>query len=90
MRRILVENARRKKCLKHGGSRQRQELKADLAAAPEPDEELLALDEALDLLAVKDPLKAEVVKLRYFAGLTADQAAQALGISPSAGDRAWA
>lgn len=90
MRRILVEQARRKQTERHGGQRQREEIDVDRIAVPEPDEELLALNEALDLLAAKDPQKANLVKLRYFAGLTGDQAAEALGISPSTADRTWA
>jgi RNA polymerase sigma factor (TIGR02999 family) len=89
MRRILIDRARQKQRLRHGGGRRRQELHPDLAAAPEPDEQLLALDAALAQLAVKDPVKARLVELRYFAGLTGDQAAQILGISPSAADRHW-
>lgn len=90
IRRILVEQARRRLALKRGGQQQREELVADRIAAPAPDEELLALHEALDKLAEQHPEKAALVKLRYFAGLTADQAAAALGISPSAADRQWA
>src|SRR5437588_596926 len=75
MRRILVENARRKRTLKHGGGRGRVDLDAAAPAAPEPREDLLALDEALDKLAGRDPVKAELVKLRYFAGLTAERSA---------------
>jgi RNA polymerase sigma factor (TIGR02999 family) len=89
MRRILIENARRKQRRKHGGGRQGQELEADLVAAPEPDEQLRALDEALTRLAERDPLKARLVELRYFAGLTGDEAANVLGISPSTADRHW-
>ena len=89
MRRILVEAARRRVALKRGGHVDRTDLELDHIPAPEPDEELLALDEALDRLAAHDPQKAELVKLRYFAGLTADQAAAALGISPSTADRSW-
>jgi RNA polymerase sigma factor (TIGR02999 family) len=89
MRRILVEGARRKARLKHGGGRRRRELHPDLAAAPEPDEDLLALDAALAKLAHTDPLKARLVELRYFAGLTGDQAAQTLGIAPRTADRHW-
>jgi RNA polymerase sigma factor (TIGR02999 family) len=89
MRRILVEIARRQKTAKRGADRLRDNLDPDRIAAPVPDDELLALDEALEKLAAKDPLKAELVKLRYFAGLTADEAAAALGISPSAADRHW-
>jgi RNA polymerase sigma factor (TIGR02999 family) len=90
MRRILVENARRKRTRKHGGGLIRHELGAVELMAPELGEDLLALDEALDLLAKKDPVKAELVKLRHFAGLTVDQTAQALGISPATADRYWA
>jgi RNA polymerase sigma factor (TIGR02999 family) len=89
MRRILVEAARRKRAHKHGGGRERQELDADALAAPEPDVDLVALDAALDRLAAADPVKARLVELRYFAGLTGDQAAAVLGISPSAADRLW-
>ncbi|MFO0844028.1 MAG: ECF-type sigma factor [Gemmataceae bacterium] len=89
MRRILVESARRKARVKHGGGRRRQELHAGLAAAVEEGEELLALDAALGKLAACDPLKARLVELRYFAGLTGDQAAEMLGISPSTADRHW-
>ena len=74
MRRILIDRAQRKRTRKHGGGRQRQEL--DLVAAPQPDEELLALDTALEKLAVGDPLKAKLVELRFFAGLTGEQAAE--------------
>ena len=88
MHRILIDNARRKRAQKHGGGLQRQPL--DAVAAPEPDENLLALDEALEKLAAQDPVKARLVELRYFAGLTGDQAAEALGIAPSTADRHWA
>jgi RNA polymerase sigma factor (TIGR02999 family) len=89
IRRILVEQARRKQAVKRGRGLERDDMPLDSIAAPAPDEELLALDEALDLLAKKDQEKADLVKLRYFAGLTADQAAAALGISPSTADRHW-
>jgi RNA polymerase sigma factor (TIGR02999 family) len=89
MRRILVENARRKQTHKHGGGRQRRDLDAEALVAPEPDVDLLALDAALDRLAEQDPLKAKLVELRYFAGLTGDQAAAALGMSASSADRLW-
>lgn len=88
MRRILVENARRKQTRKRGGGHQRQPL--ETVAAQEPDEELLALDEALAKLATTDPQKARLVELRYFAGLTGEQAAAVLGISPTTADRHWA
>jgi RNA polymerase sigma factor (TIGR02999 family) len=90
MRRILVESARRKRSHKHGGGLARQPLDEAQVAAPEAPEDLLALDEALDKLAARDPAKAELVKLRYFAGLTIEQAAKALGISPATADRHWA
>jgi RNA polymerase sigma factor (TIGR02999 family) len=89
IRRILVEQARRRRAAKRGGSHEREELDPDRIAAPVPDDELLALHEALDRLAEAHPEKAELVKLRYFAGLTADQAAEALGVSPSTADRHW-
>ncbi len=88
MRRILIDNARRKHTHKRGGGLQRQQLEE--AAAPQPDENLLALDEALKKLAATDPAKAQLVELRYFAGLTGDQAARVLGISPTTADRHWA
>jgi RNA polymerase sigma factor (TIGR02999 family) len=88
MRRILIDNARRKQAQKHGGGLQRQPL--DAVAAPMPDDNVLALDEALTKLAEKDPAKAKLVELRYFAGLTGDQAAEILGISPTTADRHWA
>ena len=88
MRRILVDNARRKQSGKHGGGRQRQDLDADALAAPDSDLDLVALDVALFRLAEHDPLKARLVELRYFAGLTGKQAAAVLGMSASA-DRLW-
>jgi RNA polymerase sigma factor (TIGR02999 family) len=88
MRRILIDNARRKRTRKRGGELRRQPLEA--VAVPETDDELLALDEALQKLAAIDPKKAKLVELRYFAGLTAEQAAQVLGISPTTADRHWA
>jgi RNA polymerase sigma factor (TIGR02999 family) len=90
MRRILVENARRKKTEKHGGGLQRHDAAELPIAAPEPEEDLVALDEALDKLAEHDPTKAELVKLRYFAGLTIEEAADALDISPATAKRYWA
>jgi RNA polymerase sigma factor (TIGR02999 family) len=91
MRRILTDNARRKLTRKRGGGVDgviREPLEA--VAAPEPDDELLALDEALRKLAVTEPQKARLVELRYFAGLTGEEAAEALGISPTTADRHWA
>ena len=90
MRRILVENARRKETLKRGGGRRRVELDEINPAAEESDHDLLALHEALEKLEAKDRRKAELVKLRFFAGFTNDQAAQVLGISPSTADNDWA
>ena len=88
MRRILIDSARRKLTQKRGGGSERQPL--DAVASPEPDADLLALDEALDKLAATDPVKARLVELRYFAGLTGEQAAEVLGISPTTADRHWA
>jgi RNA polymerase sigma factor (TIGR02999 family) len=90
MRRILVDNVRRKRSLKRGGGLVRQEFDEAELVAPEPCEDLLALDEALDRLAAKDPTKAELVKLRYFAGLTMPQIADTLGISLATAERYWA
>lgn len=90
MRRILVENARRKKRLKRGGNQVRVDLTESEIAAPMPDEELLALDEALNRLAEKDPRAAELVKLCYFVDLTQEQAAKELGVSISTVERTWA
>lgn len=89
MRRILVENARRKARLKHGGGRRRQEFEVLQIAAPEVSEDVLKLDAALERLAQSDPQSAQLVKLRYFAGLTIAQAAQALGVSPRKADFMW-
>lgn len=90
MRRILVDRARRKAAARHGGELGRLELEPDLAAAPEVREDLIALDEALDRLAIEDPIKAELVKLRFFAGLTLPEAAKALGLSERTAGRHWA
>jgi RNA polymerase sigma factor (TIGR02999 family) len=90
MRRILVENARRRRSEKHGGGLQRIDFDEVQTLAEPPAETLLALDEALDQLAAEDPVKAELVKLRCFAGLSHQDAAQALGISRASADRYWA
>jgi RNA polymerase sigma factor (TIGR02999 family) len=90
MRRILVETARRRHRLKRGGHRARVDLDAAQPAAPETDDELLALDEALEKLAAKDPVKAQLVQLRIFAGVTLAEAAEILGLSASTADRYWA
>jgi RNA polymerase sigma factor (TIGR02999 family) len=89
MRRILVENARRKKALRRGGDRRREDLDAIEPEAPRESEDLLALDEALDQLAERDPAKANLVKLHYFAGLTMEQTAEALRISLATAHRHW-
>jgi RNA polymerase sigma factor (TIGR02999 family) len=89
MRRILIGNARRKQALKRGGQAQRVDLDAiELAECPD-DEKLLAMDDALVRLAANDPVKAELVKLRYFAGLTIKDTAAILGISTATADRYW-
>ena len=90
MRRILIENARRKQRLKRGGGRQRVDLEDADLAIDEPSTDLVALDEALTKLAEDDPVVAELVKIRYFAGLTLAQAAELLGISRRTADRYWA
>src|SRR5262249_5125244 len=89
MRRILVEAARRKGRLKRGGGLQRQPIEEDQITAPEIDVDLIELDAALDKLTAKDARKAELVKLRYFAGLTIEEAAAALGVSVTTADRDW-
>ena len=90
MRRILVENARHKAALKCGGGQVRHELDEARLVIEGPREDLLALDEALEKLASVDAVKAELVKLRYFAGLTVQEAAGALGISTTTAERYWA
>jgi RNA polymerase sigma factor (TIGR02999 family) len=89
MRRILVESARCKGRLKRGGHWQRQDVRVVEPAAEAPAVDVLALDEALEQLAREHPEKAELVKLRYFAGLTLAEAAAALGFSTSTADRQW-
>ena len=90
MRRILVDNAHRKNSLKKGGNRKRVELSEVDPAIRPPDDNLIALDEAIDKLAALEPQTAELVKLRYFAGFTNKQSAELLGISPRLGDSLWA
>ena len=90
MRRILIDNARRKQRLKRGGGHQRCDLDAVDIAIEGPSCDLIALDEALKKLAKKDKAKADLVNLRYFAGLTGKQAAKVLGISHSTADVHWA
>ena len=97
MRRILIDNARRKQRLKRGGNLQRADAE-DIACLPDETgltfsgscDDLIALDEALEKLAQKDKVKADLVKLRFFAGLTGEQAATVLGISHNTADRYWA
>jgi RNA polymerase sigma factor (TIGR02999 family) len=89
MRRILVENARRKNALRRGGDRQRVDLSHVEPVARGDSDDVLALNDALEKLGRKDRVKCELVKLRYFAGLTVEQAAEALGISPATAHRHW-
>ena len=90
MRRILVEVARQKASLKRGGDRDRRDVVDSLLAAPEPREDLVALDAALTKLAETDKQAAKLVQLRYFAGLSIREIAEILGISPRTADRLWA
>jgi RNA polymerase sigma factor (TIGR02999 family) len=89
MRRILVESARRKKRRKHGGDLQRVPLDDVVASDAAPSDDLLALDEALARLAQEDPIKSRLVELRFFAGLSVEDAARCLGISRATADRYW-
>ena len=90
MRRLLIDQARRKSAARHGGGRARHDLDHIELATPEPAAELQAVDEALTRFEAIEPAKAALVKLRYFAGMTIPQAAEALGIAPSTADRHWA
>ncbi len=90
MRRILVEKARRNRSVKHGGRRVRIDLDEALVVGDEPRQDLLEIDELLEQLAGADPRAAELVKLRFFAGLTGEQTAEVLGISPRSADLLWA
>ena len=90
MRRILIDNARRRKAVRHGGNVERVPLDGLELAAGVDDDQLLAVHEALDRLAAHDVVKAELVKLRFFAGLTIEQAAKVLGLSESTAKRHWA
>jgi RNA polymerase sigma factor (TIGR02999 family) len=89
MRRILVENARSKRRLKRGGDRARMPLEEAELLAPEPSEDVLALDEALTVLAATDRAAADLVQLRYFGGLSIPSAARVLGVSPRTAERLW-
>ena len=90
MRRILVDQARRKRALRHGGGQERVDIQELDLAAPEADTQLLAVHEALDKLAAHHPVKADVVKLRYFIGLTIAETAEVLGISEPTAKNYWA
>jgi len=89
MRRLLVENARRKNALQRGGDRERLDLSLAEPEAPRLSEDVLALSDALEKLEKQDRNKADLVKLRYFAGMTMEQAAEAVGISPATAHRHW-
>jgi RNA polymerase sigma factor (TIGR02999 family) len=89
MRRILIENARRKQAERHGGGQARVDINGVEIAAVAKDDELLAVNEVLEKLAMRDKQKAELVKLRYFAGFTTEEAAEVLGISIPTADRWW-
>ena len=89
MRRILVDNARRKRTQRHGGGQQRVDLK-DIGLPVTTDDQVLAVNEALEKFAAVEPQKAELVKLRYFVGLTNEQAAEVLGVSLATIKRHWA
>jgi RNA polymerase sigma factor (TIGR02999 family) len=90
MRRILIDDARRKRRLKRGGGRDRVDLDQVEAAAVAPGDDLLAVDEALEQFAAEDPKKAELVMLRFYGGLSVEEAARCLGISRATADRHWA
>ena len=90
MRRILIDNARRKRAEKHGGKLERIDLNGVEVAEAMPSEDILAVDEALSRLAAEEPVKAELVKLRYFGGLSVEDAGRVLGISRATADRYWA
>jgi len=89
MRRILIERARRRRAVRHGGELQRVNLQADMVASPEDDDHLLALNEALEKLERKHPAQAQVVKLRYFAGMSNEEIAELLGVSLSTVKNYW-
>ncbi len=90
MRRILIDKARRKSALRHGGDQQRVDLEDVAIAAPGDDDQLLAVNDALDKLAAENKTEAELVKLRYFVGMTLEEAAAVLGISARTADNYWA
>jgi RNA polymerase sigma factor (TIGR02999 family) len=90
MRRILVDRARRKRALRHGGGQVRVDIQQIDLPSPDADDQLLAVNDALDKLAAQDPVEAELVKLRYFVGLSAEEAASLLGVSPRTARDYWA
>ena len=90
MRRILIEKARCKRALRHGGGQQRVDFEGLAVAAPADDDQVLAVDDALDRLALQNEVEADLVKLRYFVGMTLEEAAEALGISARTADNYWA
>jgi len=90
MRRILIERARRRQCIRHGGGQERVDVADVDVAAPESDERLLAVHDALDQLTVEDPIKARVVNLRFFVGFDDREVAEALGLSERTVERYWA
>jgi RNA polymerase sigma factor (TIGR02999 family) len=90
MRRILIDNARRKKALRHGGGQSRLDIEEIDLASPAEDDRLLAINDALDKLAAEDPPKAQLVKLRFFAGMSLEEAAAVLQISEATAKRWWA
>ncbi len=90
MRRILIDRARRKAALRHGGGQMRVDIEQIDLASPGSDDQLLAVNDALDKLAAQDPIEAQLVKLRYFAGFTIEEAADLLEISPRTAGNYWA
>ena len=90
MRRILIDRARSKRAVRHGGGQMRLDIEQLGLASPDADDQLLAVNDALDKLALQDPIEAELVKLRYFAGLTVEEAAGLLAISPRTARNYWA
>ena len=90
MRRILIESARRKQSQRRGGGMEREEIQEDHLVLERPTDEMLAVNEALDKLAGEDPVAADLVKFRYFVGMSLPEAAESLGIAPRTADRLWA
>ena len=89
MRRILIERARRRHAVRHGGEYERVQLQDEMLASPDDDEQLLALNEALEKLELKYPIQAQVVKLRYFAGMSNEEIAELIGVSISTVKNYW-